>query len=73
MLSRPTTTRFTQTEPSTSWVITHNGNGYPVLDVYVDSEGEVQKILPNAVIFVNENTVEVKFSIPRSGFATVIV
>lgn len=66
-------TKHVQSEPADTWVIEHTTPGYPVVDVYTESNGIVQKILPAAVVYINQFTVEVRFAVPRTGFATVIV
>lgn len=60
-----------QTSASTTWVIVHNLNLYPVVDIFVDHEGEKHKILPLSVEYTNANTCTITFSTPRTGLATV--
>jgi hypothetical protein len=67
------TTKHVQEEPAMVWTIVHATPGHPVVDVYVEAFGSVQKIIPLSVRYINEFTVEVHFSVPRSGFATVMV
>lgn len=64
--------RHVQDEPATTWVIKHS-QGYPVVDAYTEHGGVVQKILPKSIVYVDQYTVEVSFSQPRAGFATVVL
>ena len=63
--------RHEQTTPSDTWVITHGLYTYPVVDVYVSADGQLQKILPEAVTYTSSTVVTISFSEPRTGFATV--
>ena len=56
---------------STVWTINHNLGGYPIADAYVMYEGDLQRILPSAVTYVDENTCTMTFVTPRAGFASV--
>lgn len=70
---RPVTQyRHIQEAASTTWNIEHNLDTYPIVDVYVDNGGVVQKVVPKAVTYVDHNNCSVLFSRPTAGFATVI-
>jgi hypothetical protein len=58
----------TQSDPATTWTVAHNFAGYPIIDVYVDSGGELIRVLPT-ITFVDNNTATVDFAQPQSGFA----
>jgi 3-oxoacyl-ACP reductase-like protein len=60
----------TQAVASASWVIVHNMGMYPIVDVFVDYQGESQKILPKSVAYTNPNTCTITFSVPLTGKAT---
>lgn len=60
-----------QTTPSTLWSINHNLGVYPAVDVYVEHNGEIQKIMPLAVTYVDAMTCEVAFSTARAGTAII--
>lgn len=60
-----------QADPSMEWVIEHWQGGYPIVDVYVEVDGSIAKIIPASVTYNNPNQVTVGFTIPRSGFAAV--
>lgn len=64
--------RHTQSEAATDWLIQHNQGSYPIVDVYVPSDGSVQKVLPESIQYIDPNTVKVTFTIPTMGFATVV-
>lgn len=73
-LTRPlTVSKFVQAAPAATWNINHGLGGYPVLDVYITANGSVQKVLPQAVTYVDDNNCTVTFSTPLAGFATIIV
>lgn len=61
-----------QAVASTAWTINHNLGGYPIADAYVMYEGDMQRILPSAVTYVDENTCTLTFAIARAGFASVV-
>ena len=62
---------FHQTTPSSTWTITHFGGNVPVIDVYCEIDGVVQKMIPLSISVVDAKTVEIEFSIPRSGIAVI--
>lgn len=62
----------TQAVASATWTINHYLRDYPIIDVYVSDGGELQKVIPNAVTYVDENTCTVNFTAPYTGFATVV-
>ena len=68
-----TSVKHIQTVAAATWTIVHGQGGYPIIDVYVPFEGGVQKVLPQSIVYIDGNTVEVQFSEARAGFATVIV
>lgn len=63
---------FTQSTPSTTWVITHNlGTQSPVIDCWIDNEGNKEKVLPVSVIGTSLNICTVTFTLPTIGEAAV--
>lgn len=60
-----------QTVAASTWVINHNLGVYPAVDVYVDYNGEIQKILPLSVTYVDAMTCNVEFSAARAGTAII--
>ena len=60
-----------QSSPSATWVVTHNLNRLPIIDVYVDSEGQKTRILPQ-ITHTNANSCTIVFSEPQTGFAALI-
>lgn len=75
----PSIYRHEQSTSATVWTVVHNlgtngGQGIPVVDVLVDVDGTLTKILPNKIEAPNYNTVVIEFAGgPYSGVATVIV
>jgi hypothetical protein len=70
--------RHTQTTPSTLWTVNHNlggngGDGIPAVDVIVDHNGTMTKMMPSQITIVDKNTVTISFTVARSGKAVVIV
>ncbi len=53
------------------WTINHGMGMYPAVDVYIEVDGEIVKIMPQAVTYVNPMVCTLTFSVARSGFATV--
>lgn len=60
-----------QADASATWVVAHNLGLYPIVDIFVDYEGEKHKILPLSVEYTDLNTCTISFSVPRTGLATV--
>ncbi len=62
-----------QTVPATEWVITHSLKTLaPMVDVLIDTGSGLQKILPLDITAIDNATVKVTFSSPRTGKASVI-
>ncbi len=67
----PTVYKHTQTAASALWTITHNLGRYPVVDTFITVDGQLRKVMPAEVTFIDSNTCTVAFTSPRAGFATV--
>jgi hypothetical protein len=65
--------KHVQDVAANEWTIVHHQGGYPIIDVFVHNGSVVQKILPASIQYIDEMTVKVVFSIPLTGFATVLV
>lgn len=63
--------RHEQSVAATTWTITHGLKDYPIIDVFVDYQGEIHKIIPSEITYVDQNTCTVTFTTDYSGFATV--
>ncbi len=69
-------TQFVQASPSSTWTITHGLNYnqgtpiYPVVDAYTVVAGTLTRVMPSAVVRVDDATCTLTFSAPISGFAT---
>lgn len=66
-------TQHIQDTPSSTWQVKHGRPGYPIVDVYMELDGKVQKVIPAGVTYIDEYNIEVLFSEPRTGFVTVVV
>jgi hypothetical protein len=73
----PSAYRFDQATPATTWTTVHNlgGNGsqgVPIVDVSVNNNGGIEKMVGGNITIIDKNTVQLVFQAPRSGFAVVI-
>lgn len=66
------TYQHNQSTPSALWEITHNLGVYPIVDVYVNIDGNMEKILPKDIIRINDNVVNIEFSSPFAGVARIV-
>ena len=64
---------FTQSDTAAVWTIEHNLGGMPAIDVTVNVNGQVQKILPLKVEATDDNTLAVHFSSPQTGTARLVI
>jgi hypothetical protein len=64
--------RHEQASASATWTIVHKLHDYPIIDVFVNYNGEIHKIIPSQVTYTDEDTVTISFTTPYSGFATVV-
>jgi hypothetical protein len=60
-----------QASPSATWTIEHNSGSYINVDVTVDDDGTVKKAVPLEIKHVDSNTLQISFSTPRVGTATI--
>jgi hypothetical protein len=60
-----------QITPSAEWTIQHDLNKKVVIDVLVNYRGELTKILPSEIVFIDDFSLKVKFSKPMTGSARV--
>ena len=64
---------FKQDNPATTWVINHNKGRVVTVDVIVEYEGQMEKILPWRILHSEDrNTVTVKFTAPFKGEARLV-
>ena len=64
--------QFFQSTPSATWEVQHNLGVYPVIDVMVNYNGTLTKIIPMSVNVIDLNNVEIQFSTPYSGQARMV-
>lgn len=60
-----------QDTPSDTWTIVHGFGGYPIVDVFINIDGAVQKVIPLGIIYIDSATCTVTFTSPQSGYASV--
>jgi len=58
---------YVQDTPSDTWTIVHNFGQKVVADTWVDNGGATEKILPRAVVVLDDNTLVIEFSEARTG------
>ena len=56
-----------QSTPDTNWIIDFPFKAVPVVDVLVDINGELTKVIPDQVNRVSDTRVEIIFTHPFSG------
>jgi len=62
-----------QSASSASWVISHSLNTDAVaVDVFIDSGGNLVKIIPQDVVATDINTITVTFSSAQTGKARIV-
>jgi hypothetical protein len=73
-LTRQVATRYhhSQDTAATTWTIPHGLGRRPIVDAYITLSGAVQKVIPEAVTYVDANTCTVTFTTAQAGFAEVI-
>ena len=73
MYSRVNVFTHEQTTASDTWVIVHNLGTVkaPIVDCWIDIAGDVVKIIPNMVEFVNVNSCTVHFTSVQTGTAVI--
>jgi len=77
-IHHPAVYRHEQASALQVWNVAHNlgGNGstgIPIVDVFVEYESAVQKIIPSSVEIVDANNVTITFTTARSGYAIIVV
>jgi hypothetical protein len=61
--------QFDQSSPSATWVIDHELNRYPNIDVWFEQGGDTLRLNPAGITYVGPNQVVITFSAPRQGIA----
>lgn len=76
-LVRPSAYHHVQDVPADPWVIVHNlggaGGTVPMVDAMIDVDGVPTKIIPVSITVIDESTIQIDFSAPRTGTATILV
>lgn len=61
-----------QSTPADVWIVTHGLNALPNIDVTIEENGVRQKILVDRVVYIDENSLEIRFNSQRVGQVRVI-
>jgi pantothenate kinase len=69
----PKTFKYEQTVASDVWEYDYVIPGAPVVDVAVDVDGTLVKIIPTTIERLTEHSIRVTFSSPRTGWIRVII
>lgn len=59
-----------QTEEATTWTVAHNRSTFRYLIQVFDADGEV--VYPNTITTIDSNTIELTFTAPQAGHASVV-
>jgi|694.fasta_scaffold04879_11 hypothetical protein len=62
----------TQTTPSTEWDIDYKMDFAPIVDVMIDNNGTLEKMLPMSIERITNSRVKIFFSQPFSGKAHLV-
>lgn len=62
---------FQQLTPSTVWTFPYQSNKPPIVDVYCDINGTIEKIIPLSVVMSAPGECQITFSTARAG--TVVI
>lgn len=54
------------------WTVAHNLNRAVMIDVFVNFQGRLEKILPRNIVVVDDNTVRVEFTKAMTGTVRVL-
>lgn len=62
-----------QNSPADTWIVRHNlYTQSPIVDVFVEVDGVLQKILPKQVKVIDQLECHIVWSTPRAGKAGII-
>jgi len=64
--------QHTQAVPATVWTINHGLYDYPIIDVYITVDGNLSRVIPFGISYVNNTTAVVTFQSARAGIAMVV-
>ena len=60
-----------QVSPSSEWTVQHDLNKKVVVDVLVNYKGQLTKILPSEIVFIDNYSLRIVFSKPMTGYVRV--
>lgn len=61
---------YEQVTPATTWEINHGMNSTPVVEISINVDGTTKRAFPKSLTYIDDNTVEILWNTPQSGFAT---
>ena len=61
-----------QQTASLNWDISHGMDCYPAVDVYINMDGSLTKIIPNGITLIDKNTLRISFSEEQAGVARLV-
>lgn len=63
---------YEQVSPSDTWTVVHNLNvKAPIVDTWLEIDGQIVKVMPERVEFVDLSTCRIHFTSPQIGRAVV--
>jgi hypothetical protein len=62
-----------QTVAASTWTVVHNAAAKVVSDVWIDNNGAREKVLPESIVHLDDNTLQVNFSAVQTGAVRVIL
>lgn len=66
------TLNFTQSSPSTNWIINHSFVSKPEIDVMIEYGGKLHKVYPMSIVHTSSTTATVNFSSAVRGNARLV-
>lgn len=61
------TYQHTQSTPATEWIVQHDLDRYVVQDTFFDIGGNLSKVLPASVEYIDSNSIKIVFSEAQTG------
>lgn len=68
----PTGATLVQEMSNAVWTFKHDLNRDVVVDVMINFQGSLQKVLPRNIVKVDANTIRIEFSQPRTGIVRAV-
>lgn len=68
----PTGATLVQEMANAVWTFKHDLNRDVIVDVMINFQGSLQKVLPRNIVKVDANTIRIEFSQPRTGIVRAV-